>query len=566
MKIIILILSCLLTAVLSFAQQPKFEWAKKMGGIAADGGHSIALDVFGNVYTTGLFRGTADFDPGPGTFNLTALNNYGDMFISKIDHQGSFVWAKRIGVSIYGTTASITIDMDGSVYTTSAFGGTNDFDPGPGVFNLTTKGGQGIFILKLDASGNFVWVKNIGGGRNARSFTVIVDGSKNVYTTGEFNDTTDFDPDPLKNFNLITSGSSDIFISKLNSSGNFVWAKQMGGSLGGWGKSLALDKSGNLFTMGVFHGTIDFDPGVNVFNLTAGINSNIFILKLDASGNLIWAKNIGGTTQLPGHSIAVDAFSNVYTTGYFYKTADFDPGLDTFNLTALDRSQDAFISKLDQSGNFVWAKRLGGEGTVYCYPIALDAFGNVYTSGSFSGTMDSDPNMGTNTMTSIGAYNIFISKLNSSGNFLWSANLGAGSAVSMVLDTKGNIYSTGGFEKTTDFDPDSSVIFNLTSAGQSDIFVHKMSNQTSGISENIKKYIITVWPNPSTEILNIDFENLNYRSLNIQIINLYGQIVLEETTTSQQSQFNIQHLPAGLYFVKVISDNQIIATQKIVKK
>lgn len=564
MKNKLLLLICLLTAVAN-AQQPKLEWVKQMGGNSGEGAHSISVDSLGYIYSTGIFQGTADFDPGPGVFNLTATNGY-DMFVSKIDNLGNFIWAKKIGVSIYGTSASIAIDRDGSVYTTAAFGGTNDFDPGSGVFNITSKGGQSIFILKLDASGNFVWVKNLGGGRNSRSFTVIVDASKNVYTTGEFNDTTDFDPDPAKNFNLIAFGASDIFISKLNSSGNFVWAKQMGGKSGEWGKSLVLDRSGNLYAMGVFNGTTDFDPGVEEFNLSAGTNSNIFISKLDGAGNFLWAKNIGGTTQLPGRSIAVDVSNNVYTTGYLYNTADFDPGPGVFNLTSPAFTQSMFISKLNSSGNFVWAKQLGGQGVTYGYPIALDASGYIYASGFFSGILDSDPGPGTYNLKAKGEYDIFISKLNSSGDLIWAVNLGTGKAISIVLDKQGKIYTAGNFEKTTDFDPDSSSSFNLTSKGMADIFIHKMSQKTSDISGKVANNIITVYPNPANDKLNIESIGLNYNKIKIQVINSLGQIVMEEASLIGHSQFNIKDLPKGLYFVKVISDNQIIATQKIVKQ
>ena len=563
MKKLELFLSCFLITILANAQTPKFEWVKNLGGTSLEGANSVAIDASGNIYATGTFHGTADFDPGPGKFNLTPTHG-DDMFISKIDNSGNFVWAKKVGVSIYGTTASIVIDKDGYVYTTAAFEGTNDFDPGTGIYNLTSKGGQSIFILKLDASGNFVWVKNLGGGRNSRSFSIIADASGNIYTTGEFSDTTDFDPDPVKSFDLVTK-ASNIFISKLDASGNFVWAKHMGGS-SGWGKSLALDAEGNIYSMGVFHGTVDFDPGVNVFNLSAGLNANIFISKLDGFGNFIWARNIGGYTQLAGRSIAVDALENVYTTGYFDNTADFDPGPKTFNLTSSTGSQDIFISKLDGAGNFVWAKSIGGKGVAYGYPIALDVSGNVYVSGFFWGTMDCDPGPGLYNLNSVGGYTIFISKLNSAGDFCWAVNLGGGYATSVTLDVKGNIYAAGSFEKTTDFNPDSLSSFNLTSFGSSDIFIHKMSQATGGIKEKARINPISIYPNPTNGALNIDLKKIYDSKFQMQGINSIGQIVLEETPKNQHSQFNIQHLPPGLYFVKVISDNQIVATQKIIKQ
>ena len=126
---------------------------------------------------------------------------------------------------------------------------------------------------------------------------------------------------------------------------NFEWAKSMGGGNPDWGNSVAVDASGNVYTTGFFDGTVDFDPGAGTFNLTSAVGYDIFISKLDASGNFVWAKSIGGVNDDWGNSIAVDASGNVYTTGWFMNTADFDPGPGTFNLTTVG-SEDIFICKL----------------------------------------------------------------------------------------------------------------------------------------------------------------------------------------------------------------------------
>src|SRR5262249_14945501 len=157
------------------------------------------------------------------------------------------------------------------------------------------------------------------------------------------------------------------------------------------GYSIAVDASGNVYTTGFFHGTVDFDPGSGTKNLVAtGSNTDIFISKLDASGNYVWAKKIGGNTADIGYSIAFDASGNVYTTGSFQGTVDFDPGTGTQNLVA-SGSTEIFISELDASGNFVLAKHMGGGLYGYGQCIKVDASGNIYTTGYFSGTADFDP-------------------------------------------------------------------------------------------------------------------------------------------------------------------------------
>ena len=135
-------LSCIFCFILSSAQAPIFEWAKKIGSGSDDISNSIALDSFGNVYTTGSFIGTVDFDPGVGTFNLISLS-YQNIFISKLDASGNFVWAKNIGGALDDCGYSIFIDSSGNIYTTGVFWGTADFDPGLGTYNLTVNPATG---------------------------------------------------------------------------------------------------------------------------------------------------------------------------------------------------------------------------------------------------------------------------------------------------------------------------------------------------------------------------------------------------------------------------------------
>ena len=128
---------------------------------------------------------------------------------------------------------------------------------------------------------------------------------------------------------------------------DFLWAKSMGGTLTEIGLGNAVDGSGNVYTTGYFEGTADFDPGAGTANLTSAGSSDIFVSKLDANGNFLWAKSMGGTASDIGYSIAVDGSDNVYTTGYFGGTVDFDPGAGTASLTSAG-GLDIFVSKLGQ--------------------------------------------------------------------------------------------------------------------------------------------------------------------------------------------------------------------------
>jgi hypothetical protein len=239
--------------------------------------------------------------------------------------------------------------------------------------------------------------------------SIALDSQGNVYISGNFGRTADFDPGP-RTFNLTAAGGLDVFVCKLNTSGNFVWAKKLGGASSEDCSSMALDLQGNIYISGNFRGTADFDPGPNVFNLISAGANDIFAIKLDPLGRLFWAKQMGGLSSDGGASIAVDTSGNIYTTGNFGGTADFDPGPSTFNLSTSGISPDIFVSKLDASGNFLWAKQMGGRSGELAYSIALDGLGNIFTTGFFRDTADFDPGPSTFNLIPTGGEDMFISK------------------------------------------------------------------------------------------------------------------------------------------------------------
>lgn len=464
--------------------QPQFSWAKSFGSNQNEESTSIAVDLSGNVYTTGFFTFTVDFDPGPSIFNLTAAGN-NDIYILKLDALGNFVWAINIGGSGNDKGISIAVDNSGNVFTTGFFTGTADFDPGPGIFNLTSVANTpDIFVLKIDAGGNLVWVNQLGGGGSSQQGNdIAIDASGNVYTTGFFSFTTDFDPG-VSNYILSSFGGTDGFISKLDATGTFVWAVQIGGSASpDECTALAIDASGNLLITGSFKGTVDFDPGVGIVNLLSLGNDDVFVLKLNSSGIYLWAKQMGDIGPDSGNGIAVDGLQNIYVTGSFYFCPnDFDPGPGIFNLCS-EGSSDIFISKLDASGNFVWAKSMGGPGADVGKSIAIDAAGNVYSIGVFatpSATFANfDPGPGIFNLASVAlTSDIYISELDIYGSFVFAGKIGGAAfdnGVAITSDVSGNVFATGIFIGNLDFDPFAGV-YNLSSVGNFDPFILKLNN------------------------------------------------------------------------------------------
>jgi hypothetical protein len=443
------------------------------GGVGNEFSESTVVDSTGNIYTTGRFASTVDFDPGVGTSNLTSAGS-SDVFVSKLDASGNLLWAKSFGAAAADAGLSIAVDSTGNVYTTGFFASTVDFDPGAGTTNLTTAGSSDVFISKLDASGNLVFAKRFGGGISDLGYSIAVDSTGNIYTTGFFQDTVDFDPS-AGTTNLTTAGLSDVFISKLDASGNLVFAKRFGAAEADAGRSVAVDSTGNVYTTGYFEQTVDFDPSAGTTNLTSAGRSDVFVSKLDSSGNLVFAKRFGAAETDVGLSVAVDSTGNVYTTGYFEQTVDFDPGAGTTDLTTGGGS-DVFVSKLDASGNLVFAKRFGGSNDDGGISISVDSNGNIHTTGYFEERVDFDPGAGTSNLTSAGGTDVFVSKIDSSGNLLLAKSFGGTAndvGRSITFDSTGNIYTTGEFAGTVDFDPGTGTT-NLISAGGNDVFILRL--------------------------------------------------------------------------------------------
>ena len=538
------VLFILITTLMAFqtAKTQCLQWAGQFGGPSTGLCNAIEVDGSGNVYTTGWFQGVCDFDPGPGIFTLTSIGN-GDVFITKLDASGNLVWAKQIGGTEVVYAYDMAIDDDGNTYTTGWLYGTADFDPGPGTYNLTSNGARNIYICKLDQDGNFVWAVQMVGSQNGRGYGISVDGSGNVYSTGHFEYSVDFDPGSGV-FSLTSFGNFDIFVSKLNSSGQFVWAKQLGGGSDDQGESIDVDNSGNVYTTGSFMTTADFDPGPETYPLTSAGWEDIFLSKLNVSGDFVWAKRLGTVTYDIGKAILVDDNGNVYSTGRLPIYTNLDG--KAIGGGAL------YVSKYSNLGDSIWVKNFGGD---YSYDMAIGPDESLYVTGDFSGTTDFDPGPGYYWLSSHGNKDVFISKLDISGNHEWAGSLGGtldDIGMSITVDDVGNMYTTGFFEGTADFDPGAGT-YSLTSASVSDMFVHKMRPFGVGFPDLDAMPDLTVYPNPASTHITIETSSQGQ----VSIINLQGQELMSQQITQPKTEIDISSLPSGVYLVKLVGEKGV---------
>jgi len=492
-----------LCSVALFAQNVDWLWAKKAGGTSYDSSSSIAVDANGNSYITGYFYGSATF----GTTTLTSSGG-SDIFVAKLDINGNWLWAKKAGGTDFDFGNSIAVDANGNSYVTGYFSGSANF----GTTTLTSSSEYytEIYVAKLDINGNWLWANKAGGTGWDYGYGIAVDANGNSYVTGAFAESAIFGTTTLT-----SSGGSDIFVAKLDSSGNWLWAKQAGGTDYDDGYGIVVDINGNSYVTGIFYSS---NCSFGSTTLTSSGGSDIFVAKLDINGNWLWAKQAGGTDNDFGYGIAVDANGNSYITGGFKESA-------TFGTTTLTSSgyydYDIFVTKLDIDGNWLWAKQAGGTGDEGSNSIAVDANGNSYITSGFEESV----NFGTTTLTSSGYLDIFVAKIDHNGNWLWAKQ--AGGAIDdcgygIALDANGNSYVTGFFMESANFGTTT-----LTSSGDRDIFVAKLGEVNSISLPDIISFsgIRSIYPNPFNPLTTIDYEISMPADVKIEVYNNRGQLV-----------------------------------------
>jgi hypothetical protein len=380
-------------------------WAKCFQGEGTANPRGIAVDANENVYLTGTFSETVDFNPGSGTFELTSVSNF-DMYMAKLDASGNFVWAKKINAGSFVSPNKVAIDINGNPVFVGYFSGTCDFNPNVGASSLT--GSSNSFILKLDASGNFVYVKHFAATSANSILSIQIDAAGDMFLGGYYSTTTDFDPNAgVTNLSVI-SFSRDAFFCKLSNEGNLIWAKGIGGANSDELRALDLDNNGNILVAGTFRNSVDFNPGSGSFVMqTSGSTlDDIFIAKYSPTGEFIWAEQVGSSagnfTDENVNDLAVDPSGNVVLVGFYYDEIDFDPGDANFPLYT-GGFRNSFVLSLNSIGAFNYAFDIGMDVDLAgseSEAIDIDANGNIYIGGYTEGTCDMNPNAGTNNIAS----------------------------------------------------------------------------------------------------------------------------------------------------------------------
>jgi hypothetical protein len=569
MKKIYLLLVALMSAVtVAEAQVPNWQWAKSTGGAADEIGYSVVTDASGNVFVTGSFMSpTVTF----GNITVTNTNSFGfanNVFVTKYDASGNAIWAKGFG----GTTAyngggiakGIDLDANGNIYITGIFFGDGMTFGNTTLANTDTNQfsmGQ-IFITKLNETGDVIWAKSAGGGINDGPNAISVDANSNVLITGYFcSKTIKFDDITVTSPYNSEIYFYDIFIAKYDADGNAIWAKSEGTTANENSTSIETDTNGNFFITGIYYyPSITFGD----ITLTATAAYNMFVVKYDASGTVVWAKTAQasgpGSINHTTTDLCTDQDGNVFITGTFIATTLV---IGNITLNNIGSGTDFFIAKFDASGEVVWAYNAGDNScTAYGNAIDADANGNVYVTGYFEGSIIT---FGTEILTNnnTSGYNtdILIAKYNAGGTLLWAKSVGGmyfEIPNGIHVDQGGNAIITGEYTSAT-------VAFGETMITNSQVsvkemFVAKLGNAV-GVVENLAMTDVNLYPNPGKGWLNIKSDK---PMTQIEIFNILGEQIVVEAQQTNEALIDLSGYPKGIYTIRMQMEDQNIVSKQII--
>lgn len=390
-----------------------FIWVKGIGSAPlGEQANSVTVDNQNNILIAGYFADNTDFDPGPAVATLSANpGSGGDAFILKLDNDGNYMWAKGFGGMFNDEIKTIRCDINGNILVGGNFIDTADFDPGAASFTLNANSNNDSFIAKYDSNGNFIWAKQFAGNNTLASLNL--DNNGNILVTGNIFFTSDFDPGlPLYNLGPPTTNNIGLYVTKLDSNGNFLWANgTFAPNENITGRSLTSDNLDNIYITGYFMGIPDFDPSVATYTLPSASLQRTYILKYNNSGNFQWVKTINGPTGHNwGNAVGIDAQNNPVIAGYYNNETDFDPGPGTYTLPAVSSTNmPSYVLNLSPTGNFNYAYQISGNS--WPNAVKCSTANIVYTTGYYTATGDFDPGPSTNTMALTGALDGFMHKM-----------------------------------------------------------------------------------------------------------------------------------------------------------
>jgi hypothetical protein len=516
-----------------FASDPTWKWAKQVGGNGYDKASCI-VSTPENVYWSGFFSDTITFG------NTVLVPKSEDAFLIKSDNFGEMDWVLQCG----GIGSQIINKIDIIDFNKTIIVGSFSESLNIGDYNFTSTGKQDGFISKINENGTPSWVKIIKGLEDNVSNFILSDEQNNIYVSGYFKGQLIFDGDTLQNESVNNYSS---FVIKLNSNGEKIWIKKMGGlqysNVFIYGMENAADES--IFMAGSLLGFPTFDIGDT---LEIGNKSNGFLAKMNENGNFNWVKPTG---EFSGQfsNIAIDGDENIYITANFGYNSTHSAVLDTITIFSSGNFDDIVVAKFDKNANIQWAK-VGGSFNFQDQPLDIEVKnnGDTYIGGWFGGDKLI---WQTDTLFSFGGGDIFLVKFNTEGDLIWLKQAGGNPSddVDEITDIdlqNEDIFCVGNFTNSCYFD---TILLDNGVNGNGFLALLDESELTNIKSENNSFEKVLVFPNPTNRFLSILGMDTGLEEIEYSIFDIYGKILKSERYIGMP--ISVEHLQNGIYFIKI---------------
>ncbi|MGB0428854.1 MAG: T9SS type A sorting domain-containing protein [Bacteroidia bacterium] len=445
--------------VAKYTSSDSLIWVKKMERSGSVEFTDMYLTQNDGIILTGNLgspnRAYIDFEPGTNNykFNSSGRSNF---FLAKYSKAGQLAFATAV-IGQGEWSNEIEVDQDQNIYLAGSFYGETDFDPSSNSATFNAKNGP-VFIAKYDSLGNYSDLLQIGETGYANATCITFNSPNDVWIGGAFSQGFDFDPDTNKLYKIPpTQYFTNSYAANYNLQ-NHAFKKAIA-IVGREGDDdnvheLTHDSKGDLYAVGTFAGTIDFNPGTKRNMLRAKDEQDVFLAKYSSKGKLLWALNFGGKRWNTGNSITCDLEDNVIITGNFTDTIYPDPS-DSSTYLINKSSLDVFIIKYSSKGELIWAKSFGGDKWQSASAVSCDLKNNIWVAGTFNSTVDFDPGPNTNNLSAT-TVDMFVSKFTKNGDYLFTKQIkdGKESTVSAIAtDTNNSVYLTGFYKGSYDFNP-----------------------------------------------------------------------------------------------------------------
>jgi hypothetical protein len=479
-------------------------WVTSFGSTGVDIPHSVVTDNNNNIILTGYFSNTCDFDPGASVAVKTS-NGGRDAYIAKYDSSGNFQWVITYGSDSLDDAFNLDVDAQGNIYWTGVIEGTVTV----GTTTFTTQV-EDVVFGKISPSGTILWVKQVGGSGIDEGSGIILDNNGDIIHTGYFQTTVDFDPNAGVS-NLTSSGGFDTYFGKYDTSGNLLWMKKIGGAgadIGAPG-GITIDNLNNIYIAGNAGANCDYDPNAGVITHTMNGANDWFVAKYDNNGNHLLSFTVGGTGQDQAHRLTTDNQQNIYVTGWFRTSANFNPNGTTMTLTGncTGGGHDGYIAKYNSNGICQWAKQFGGvvngnNQLTLGTSVKLLNEQQVVFSGRFHGNNAFASIPLSPTTNSNGASDMFICLLDSAGNY---------------------------------------------------------QNPLTSIQVNEQMIAYKIYPNPTSDFIFINTQN------QIKGVSIYNVVGQKMESKLDNNKINVSNLVNGTYFIKITAQTGSFQTSKFIK-